>query len=126
MTLDVEVFVGHLRKHAEVSSLGSCAKFVRAALEAGGGKTTGYPGLAKDWDPILMRNGFRVIAVAEPDRFPFLTGDIMIMQPYKGGNSAGHIAAFDGKNWISDFVQRDFWAGPGYRKQRPSYVVYRR
>lgn len=27
--------------------------------------------------------------------------------------------------WDSDFIQKDFWAGPHYRKQRPAYVVYR-
>jgi hypothetical protein len=49
-----------------------------------------------------------------------------VMEPYKGSaNNAGHVAGFDGKHWISDFIQRDFWAGQEYRKQRPAYVVYR-
>jgi hypothetical protein len=50
---------------------------------------------------------------------------VVILQPYEGGSRAGHIAGYDGRKWISDFVQRDFWSGPGYRKQRPPYVVYR-
>jgi type VI protein secretion system component Hcp len=41
------------------------------------------------------------------------------------GSTAGHVAGYDGKNWISDFVQNDFWAGPAYRKERPHYAVYR-
>lgn len=126
MPVDLEKFCTHLRKDAGTHSVGSCAKWVRAALEAGGANTMGHPGLAKDWGPTLIRLGFQAIKVAKPEAFLFLKGDIMVMQPYDGGHPAGHIAGFDGQSWISDFVQRDFWAGPGYRTQRPSYVVYRR
>jgi type VI protein secretion system component Hcp len=44
-----------------------------------------------------------------------------------GGKQAGHVAGYDGKDWISDFIQLYFWAGPQYRNQRPrpSYAVYR-
>jgi hypothetical protein len=48
------------------------------------------------------------------------------MEPTKYGNPAGHIAGYDGKSWVSDFVQADFWPGQAYRKEKPSYVVYRR
>jgi hypothetical protein len=41
------------------------------------------------------------------------------------GSTAGHVAGYDGKHWVSDFVQRDFWAGKEYRKERPHYAVYR-
>jgi hypothetical protein len=99
---------------------------VRQALEAAGADTTGHPVNAKDWGPLLLRIGFRTIKVENPDIFQFIKGDIMIMDPYKGGSPAGHIAGFDGKIWISDFLQRDFWAGPRYRQERPRYVVYRR
>jgi hypothetical protein len=47
-------------------------------------------------------------------------------QPGLHGNPAGHIAGYDGKNWISDFVQHGFWPGLAYVKEKPSYVVYRR
>jgi hypothetical protein len=124
MPVDVEKFTTHLRKNAKPHSISRCAKWVRDALEAGGANPTGHPATAKDWGPTLIRIGFREIPVKNPSTFPFAKGDIMVMQPYKGG-TAGHIAGFDGRNWISDFVQRDFWAGPHYRKERPSYVVYR-
>jgi hypothetical protein len=39
---------------------------------------------------------------------------------------SGHIQGFDGKNWISDFVQKNgFWPDQEYRKETPAYVIYR-
>jgi len=73
-----------------------------------------------------MRNGFHAIIVDDPAKFHFLKGDIVVMEPTKHGDQAGHIAGYDGKNWVSDFVQRGFWPGPAYEKEKPSYVVYRR
>ncbi len=52
-------------------------------------------------------------------------GDIVVIQPYEGGNENGHIAAYDGKQWVSDFKRRDFWGGPGYRTLQPSHRFYR-
>jgi hypothetical protein len=48
----------------------------------------------------------------------------MVMQPHTD-STAGHVAGYDGKHWVSDFVQRDFWAGKAYRKEKPHYAVYR-
>lgn len=127
MPVDVEKFTKHLRKHAVGGfGAGKCAQWVRQALQAGGARVPQpYPLMAKDWGPTLLRLGFHETAVGNPDTFYFLKGDVMVMEPHKGGKLAGHIAGYDGKNWISDFVQRDFWSGPGYRTQKPSYVVYR-
>lgn len=127
MPVDIDKFTKHLRKHA-VGGYGAsnCAQWVRQALQAGGAIVPQpYPPTAKEWGPTLLRLGFHETTVEDPDKFHFLKGDVMVMEPYKGGKPAGHIAGYDGKNWISDFVQRDFWAGPDYRTQKPSYVVYR-
>jgi hypothetical protein len=32
---------------------------------------------------------------------------------------------FNGIQWVSDLMQRDIWAGPGYRKAKPAMQVYR-
>jgi hypothetical protein len=72
------------------------------------------------------KNGFHAITVENPDKFAFIQGDIVVIEPTKHGNPAGHIAGFDGKIWISDFTQRCFWPGPVYEKEKPRYVVYRR
>lgn len=123
--VDVDKFTAHLRKHAGKKSMRRCARFVRQALEAGGGDTTGHLNDARTWGPTLLRMGFREHPVEELDKYRPLKGDIVVIQPYKGGNPSGHIAAYDGKNWISDFVQRDFWSGDGYRKNKPPHVFYR-
>lgn len=52
-------------------------------------------------------------------------GDIAVIQPYSGGDPNGHIAMYDGTQWVSDFTQRDLWGGPSYRKHKPDCVIYR-
>ena len=126
MAIDIEKFTHRLRNQAGAGSLRKCAKFVRLALEAGGASINGaQPADAKDWGPMLVRLGFRRLPVNEADRFVPMKGDIVVIQPYEGGNPSGHIAAFDGQIWISDFRQLDFWSGPGYRKKRPAHAFYR-
>lgn len=126
MPFDKDSFAKYLRKHAGKHSRSSCAKFIRRALEAGGADTGGHPVSAKLYGPTLMRNGFHAISVDDPQKFAFVQGDIVVIEPTSHGNSAGHIAGYDGSKWISDFVQRDFWPGPAHAKEKPSYVVYRR
>jgi hypothetical protein len=127
MPIDVEKFTKHLRKKAKSQAAhhGECAKWVRLALEAGGADTTGHLVPAKTYGPILLRNGFHEMTVDDLDTFLFMKGDVVVIEPTKHGNQNGHIAGFDGKEWISDFVQREFWPGPDYRKERPEYVIYR-
>lgn len=126
MPFDKSKFASYLRTHAGQHSQSSCAKFVRRALEAGGADTKGHPTPAKLYGPTLTRNGFHEISVDNPGKFPFQQDDIVVIQPTRHGNPAGHIAGYDGTTWVSDFVQRGFWPGPVYEKEKPSYVVYRR
>ncbi|NVK19641.1 MAG: CHAP domain-containing protein [Methylocystaceae bacterium] len=109
--------------NAESKSKGRCAAYVRRALEAGGLDSSGHPRNAKDWGPTLEKNGFVPV---NPDNYAPQKGDVVVIQPYPGGNKAGHMAAYSGKQWISDFKQRDMWAGPGYRKHKPPHVIYRK
>jgi hypothetical protein len=127
MPVDVEKFTKHLRAHALKNwGKGKCGQWVREALQAGGAEIRKpYPATGKEYGPTLLRLGFRRLVVENPDTFNFQKGDVMVMEPYKGGKPAGHVAAYDGRNWISDFIQHDFWAGPGYRNEKPSYAVYR-
>jgi hypothetical protein len=130
MPVNIEKFVKHLRDHAarDHHGQGKCGEYVRKALQAGGANFYGsYPPTGKEFGPTLEMLGFHQITVADPDHFPFIRGDVMVMQPHKGGKQAGHVAGYDGQFWVSDFFQTDFWAGPAYRNQkpRPSYAVYR-
>jgi hypothetical protein len=123
--VDVDKFADHLRTHAKKKSIRKCARYVREALEAGGGDTSGHLADAKTWGPTLLRMGFRELSVEDPAKYRPLKGDIVVIQPYEGGNPSGHIAGFDGKIWISDFKQIDFWGGPDYRNKKPPHVFYR-
>lgn len=126
MPFDKDKFATYLTTHAGKRSQSHCAKSVRLALEAGGANVTGHPTSSKEYGPTLSRNGFHAITVNDPATFSFLKGDIVVMEPTGHGNQAGHIAGYDGQNWVSDFIQHGFWPGPGYKKVTPSYVVYRR
>lgn len=125
-SIDVKELSLTLRKNAKAHSLGRCAHHVRLALEAGGAKTSGHPAHAKDWGGVLLRNGYQKIGVISLQSYSARAGDIAVIQPYTGGSISGHIQVWDGQHWISDFVQRDFWPGQGYRRAKPSFAIYRR
>ena len=125
MTVNVETFVTHLRsKILPRFGKGLCATHVREALEAAGAVTAGHPFYAKAYGPILRLNGFRVVPKVSEDFRAFRKGDIAVMQPTRGKN-AGHIQAWDGSNWVSDFLQPGFWPGPDCRRDEPDYEIYR-
>lgn len=127
MALNIEVFVKHLRENAHPSvSNGKCGIYVRQALQAAGASIPRpYPPTGEAYGPTLRMLGFHEIVVDNPDTFHFRRGDVMVMDSYKGNGGEGHVAGYDGQVWISDFIQRDFWAGPSYRTVRPRYAVFR-
>jgi hypothetical protein len=52
-------------------------------------------------------------------------GDVVVIQPIDG-HPHGHIALFNGTNWVSDFIQlRGFYPGQQYRNVKPAYILYR-
>ena len=51
-------------------------------------------------------------------------GDVVVFQPVKG-HPDGHVAMFDGKQWISDYKQDSIYAASPYKNGAP-YVIYRR
>jgi hypothetical protein len=125
--VDVDKFTAHLREHADSTGFGKgrCAYFVRAALAAGGYQPATWPVHAKDWGPSLLRAGFHTVKVENLATFKPLKGDVAVIQATTHRKS-GHIQGYDGKIWISDFVQKNgFWPGQEYRKETPAYVIYR-
>lgn len=111
----------YAKDHALSSSHNLCATYVGFALHAGGIDISGIH-YAKDYGPALEKNGFVAMGPGQT----LQAGDIIVIQPYPGGNIAGHIAIYDGSAWYSDFRQRDMWAGPGYRTSKPSHKIFRK
>ena len=122
MVFDIDKAVKYLDENAEVGPIGKCATYIRKALEAGGLDLSSRPLSAKDYGSYLQHMGFSSIVL---DNYRPAKGDIVVIQNYKGGDIHGHIAMFDGAQWVSDFKQRDMWGGPGYRNNKPSHEVYR-
>lgn len=124
--LNVNQFATHLRTSAHANSQGKCAKYVRQAIEAGGGILVGSrPYHAKDYGPMLLLMGYRQLEIDMPDAAVYLKGDIVVHQPLANGSISGHIAGFDGTRWYSDFKQNDLWGSNGYRTRKAQYAFYR-
>nr|WP_228199163.1 hypothetical protein [Acinetobacter baumannii] len=75
---------------------------LQVLLCPGGADTSGHPVAASDWGPTLKKIGYKEI----PEEFnkPQL-GDIYIITK-TDKHQYGHIAGYDGSQWISDFKQK--------------------
>ena len=112
-------FVKWLDDNAHDKSTGRCAQYFRKALEASGLDTTGRPNLAKDYGPFLQKLGFSDV----PQRgYIPQRGDVVVFQ--SGLSPAGHVQAWDGSQWISDFSQGAKKISP-YKGGIPLYMIYR-
>ncbi|MDU7483337.1 MAG: hypothetical protein E7K90_18385 [Hafnia alvei] len=116
---DKDRSVIYLNSHAGSHSQHRCAEYTREAIEAGGIRLNHHLD-AKDYGDSLTYAGFVDVTGSEPEY-----GDIVVIQPYVGRNSSGHMAMFNGRGWVSDFKQHDLYPGSGYRKNHPPYKLYR-
>lgn len=99
---------------AATKSIGRCARHVFNSLAAAGfdvgnadiNKASGIQS-AKDAVPPLKRAGFEVVGypAADNNNAGAMPGDVEVWSGVPG-HPDGHIAFFDGRNWISDFVQQ--------------------
>ncbi len=133
MKFNIPAAVSYLDPNAQTGPTGQCATYVRQALAKGGIVINPHPRDAKDYGPYLLLQGFVVVSMK---KYSPSAGDIVVIQnypagvdqsgkPYDASNPAGHIAMYDGAQWVSDFVQRDMWGGPGMRAVQPNFVIYR-
>lgn len=84
-------------------STGSCAKYVRSYLMASGYPLSGWPVAAADYINFLPKYGFTPVRGRATQISPEV-GDISITQRF-GNHKYGHIAIWNGSNWVSDFKQ---------------------
>ena len=81
------------------------------ALHAGGSPAYILPAYAYSW--LLPQLGFDEVAA---EGYSPQTGDIVVF-PKVDGHIWGHIQMWNGQQWISDFMQKGFYAAVG--DQRP-------
>ncbi|WP_261640836.1 CHAP domain-containing protein [Erwinia mallotivora] len=108
----------YARQHGVSHSLGRCAHYVTDAIRNGGGISINNTHYAKDMGNNLILAGFYKVS-GEPKE-----GDIAVIQAIPG-HPYGHACIYDGRQWISDFIQRTMYPGQSYRNLHPSYAVYR-
>lgn len=142
MAIDMDKAIKHAIENAQPASEGKCARYVREALEAGGADLRMHPVSAKDYGRTLLGlafkecfywtgsvglpvDGLQCQIVNQCYEYVPVKDDIIVIQPYTEDQPHGHIAIYTGTQWVSDFIQRDMWAGPGFRKARPVFMIYR-
>ena len=107
-------------ENAEKKSVGLCALYVRKAIKAGGIPLyTG--GDAWSYKYVLPILGFDEV----DKKSERMAGDIVVFQPI-GGRKFGHIAMWNGKQWVSDFKQRSIIVHSDYRREGCEYAIFRK
>ena len=104
--------------HAEVKSKTMCAWYVMRAMQYGGCPIGILPAYA--YNKTLPQMGFEEVSTTHYR--PHL-GDVSVL-PACGKSPFGHIAIYDGKQWVSDFRQSSVFPGPTYREVG-KYQVFR-
>lgn len=107
-------------ENAEKKSVGMCALYVRKAINAGGIPLWSC-GSAWRYTKVLTMLNFREVAVNEERK----VGDIVVFQPI-GGRKHGHIAIWNGRQWVSDFRQRNFIVHSDYTTEGTQWDIFRR
>jgi hypothetical protein len=116
---DVKRATSYLRSRAKKQPAPpwECAEYTRQAIAAGGIvlERTGY---AKDYGASLERAGFGKLPPSEKPK----AGDVVIFGAF-GRHRDGHMAMFDGTQWISDFLQPHFLPSRDY--EGAPFAIYR-
>lgn len=119
----------YARQHAKSKSSGYCARFVANALQYAGIKFQRQPSAYMyHSNGILKKAGFGLVSTSLSGYSP-QPGDVCVVGRFNN-HKHGHICIYDGRNWISDFVQRNpspYSDGPGplyfYRYGGPDVAI---
>ena len=115
-----EVAASYATNNAESKSVGLCGLYVRKAIIAGGIPLY-WGGNAWSYKYTLPILGFERINKDEK----LIIGDIAVFQPI-GGRKFGHIAMWNGKQWISDFKQKSIILHSDYKKEECEFEIFRK
>ena len=116
---DVRKATSYLRDRAkrQPAPPWECAEYTRRAIEAGG-IILERTGRAKDYGGSLEQAGFRRLPASAQPR----AGDVVVFGAF-GRHRDGHMAMFDGTQWISDFLQPHFLPSRDY--EGAPFTIYR-
>ena len=117
-TFDKEKAVAYVTEHAEAKSRTWCAWYVMRALQAGGCPVYLLPAYGYSW--LLPRMGFTEVS---REGYVPQKGDLIIF-PAVGKHIWGHIQMWNGKQWVSDFRQKNMMPAKAYNKT--DWKIYRK
>ena len=113
-TYDANKAAEYVTTHAARRSQGLCAQYVRLALEHGGCNTWGHPLTAHGYNDFLECLEFTCI---DNKNYCPQKGDIVVFSAVIG-HPYGHIAMWNGRQWVSDFKQKGLFVANAYTKAR--------
>lgn len=116
--LDIRKFTQKLHSMSSATSTKKCARSIRIALQSAGARILNHPVAAADWGNTLQTIGYKKI---NPSFDNPQEGDIYIINRTQK-HIYGHIAAYTGRQWVSDFRQNSHAV---YKNDRVSYTYYR-
>lgn len=122
-----DTFAEEAYRGAFYFSINLCARYVRIAFERAFKKVTNQKfdmqqaAAAKDYEPGLLKAGFRVIEIKDDSEIE--KGDVIIYQVTKT-SPWGHIAVWTGKIWVSDYRQESKFPDETYHNLVPVYYRY--
>lgn len=111
--------INYIKEHKEPRSRCMCAWYSMQAIRFGGCYNC-YIFPAYAYNKILPQLGF--IEISTENYIP-KAGDISVL-PRNSKSCFGHIAIYDGNNWISDFEQVSIFPGKSYR-EIGKYQIFR-
>lgn len=104
---------------ANAKSTGFCAKYVANALQSAGYKFARQASAFMYANGPLASAGFTKIQ----NKGQYQIGDVMVYGAHGGsggGGVHGHIQIYNGRNWVSDFIQRSVSPGSKYSRVTPT------
>ena len=115
----VDKAVKYLNENAESHSRNMCALYVERAINAGGQPAFILP--AWGYAYVLPRMGFDEV---EKSNYRPLKGDIVVF-PRVTNHIWGHIAMYDGRQWVSDFKQKGLIVAKEYKTEQCKYFRHK-
>ena len=106
----------YVTSNAAPRSRTMCAWYCMRALQSGGCPVGIVPAYA--YSKILPQMGFQEVSMSgyRPQK-----GDVCVL-PTNNHSSFGHIAIYNGVQWVSDFKQKDIYPSRAYRERGESRV----